>query len=402
MRLDPLAVDDAGFLALVDELRFRFHKWDVYLSGKLRVLPEALVLEREEHATAVEVCLRLNEALGRVAAQVRARPDYHERLSIPPRVRELIDAEVEQPFQIARYDLVPTAEGWMIPEFNEDAPGGFNEAVAGKELFAATLAGGSVPGDFAASFLDAMPAGRRCGLVYATGYAEDLQHVLLLSDLLRSRGIETVLGSPDQLACGRLGKPRLAGVRIDWILRFFPGEWYAHLLDLGSWRRALGRVPVVNPLGRLVRQSKGLYAWWRQAGEVAPADRAVLDRYTPHTELLRSDSTLGLIEERERWVLKRMFGRMGDAVLIGHRTSPSDWELGVQLALKQPGQWIAQHAFAPLSLSTTAGARQYPVLGIYLVNGRFAGHYSRSDETGFTTHEAHYVVTAVEAPRGCR
>jgi hypothetical protein len=43
VRLDPLAVDAAGFHELVETLRFDFHKWDAWLSGTLRVLPEALL-----------------------------------------------------------------------------------------------------------------------------------------------------------------------------------------------------------------------------------------------------------------------------------------------------------------------------------------------------------------------
>jgi hypothetical protein len=396
VRFESLAVNEAGFQALLGELRFRFHKWDIYLAGKLRVLPEALVLTQPEHDAAVEACTRLSQALARVASRAHAEADYHELLCIPRALRPLLEAESEGPFQVARYDLVPTAGGWMLPEFNEDAPGGFNESVAGNSLFAPVLAGSRVAGDFARSFLDAMPAGRRCGLVFATGYAEDLQHVLVLSDLLRSRGVEAVLGSPDQLSCGPFGKPRLQGVSVDWILRFFPGEWYTHLGDLRAWTRAVARIPVVNPLTRMLRQSKGLYAYWREAAGIDPADRELLNRHTPHTVLFGAALIPALTDERERWVLKRMFGRMGDGVVIGRSTSAKEWDATMGHALREPGQWIAQHAFVPLALPTAVGTPQFPVLGIYLVNGEFAGHYSRAEEAGFTTHEAHHVVTAVE------
>ncbi len=402
MRFEPLGIDGPGFRRLIDELRFRFHKWDAYLAGSLRVLPEALVLGADEHTAAVETCLALDGALGRVAARAKATPECWERLAIPAPVRELIAAEVERPFQLARYDLVPTAEGWMLPEFNEDAPGGFNEAVAAPALFAPLLARGELAGDFAASFLAGMPPGKRVGLVYATGYAEDLQHVLLLADLLRSRGSEAVLASPEQLACGAFGRPRLAGRPVDWILRFFPAEWYAALANRRAWRRALARIPVVNPLGRILRQSKGLFAWWRTAPGIDAADRELLGRHTPHTEFLEPRAAARLLAEREDWVLKRMFGRMGDAVVIGHRTPAADWERCLAEACRRPEEWIAQHAFRPLAFPTAAGARLYPVLGVYLIDGRFAGHYSRADEIGFTTHEAYYVVTAVEALRGPR
>jgi hypothetical protein len=398
VRFEPLAVDAAGFAGLIDELRFRFHKWDAYLAGSLRVLPEALLLTRAEHEDAVAACRGISAALARVAASVRREPDCFDLLSIPKAVRPLIEAEVEAPCQVARYDLIPTAEGWMIPEFNEDAPGGFNESIAGSTVFAAALSRGRVEGDFGQAFMDGMPDGRRCGLVYATGYAEDLQHMLALADLMRARGVRPVLGSPEQLSCGPFGRPRLAGERIDWILRFFPGEWYSFLADLTSWRRAVARIPVVNPLTRLLRQSKGLYAWWRSAPGIDEADREILNRHTPHTVFFRPELRAQLLDEREQWVLKQMFGRMGDAVVIGRRVSPMEWQAAIAKAEKQPSEWIVQRAFRPLALPIANGVRHYPALGVYLVNGEFAGYYSRADEVGFTTHEAHYVVTAVESP----
>lgn len=396
MRFVPLAVDETGFRTLVEELRFRFRKWDVYVGGRLRILREALTLEAAEHAETSDLCRTLSAAFGRVERAARRDPGWADALGIHPAVRSLIEAEVEHPFQIARYDLVPTAEGWMIPECNEDAPGGFNEAIAAKALFERALSGGRVADDFGDAFLDAVPPGKRCGLVYATGYAEDLAHMLVLADLLRSRGIEPILGSPDQLTCGRFGTPRLDGRPVDWILRFFPAEWFPHVADLSAWGRAVARIPIVNPFARAVRQSKGLFAWWRRSSDVDAADRALLERHTPHTERFDPALSTRLRAEREQWVLKRMFGRMGDSVVLGRRHSDADWEKTIEAAAKEPGQWIVQRAFTPLALPTSSDTPQFPVLGVYLIGGQFAGHYSRADEAGFTTHEAHHVVTAVE------
>lgn len=396
MRFVPLAVDEAGFRSLVEELRFRFRKWDVYVGGRLRLLPEALTLARSEHEETVAIARSVAAALARVETLARRDPAWSERLAIHPAVRELVEAEVEHPLSIARYDLVPTTEGWMIPEANEDAPGGFNESIASNALFASALGRGRVEGDFAQAFLAAAPPGRRCGLVYATGYAEDLAHVLVLADLLRGRGVEPILASPDQLRCGRFGRPRLDGRPIDWILRFFPAEWFPHVADLRAWRRAMARIPIVNPIGRAVRQSKALFAWWRESSAVAPEDRAILDRHAPRTERFSSARIDGYRAARETLVLKRVFGRMGDSVVLGRRTPESEWLKLLELAAREPSQWIVQQAFTPRSVPTACGSPQFPVVGVYLVNGAFAGHYSRADEVGLTTHEAHHVVTAVE------
>lgn len=398
MRLDPLAVDTNGFHELIENLRFDFHKWDAWLSGTLRVLPEALLVTRDELDDAIRTCDAVNAALARATALLRDDRALQDRLAIPKPVQELIQAEVDWPFQIARYDLIPTDAGWMIPEFNEDAPGGFNEAVAANPLFGPVLAHGQVAGDFARAFLEGVPSGERCALVYATGYAEDLQHMLMLADLLRDHGVDCVLASPEQLRCGLFGRPRFEGKPVDWILRFFPGEWYPFIHNLRDWRRTVSRVPVVNPIGRALRQTKALYALWQEHPGITETDRGLLGRHTPQTRWFDPADAPALAAHREPWVLKKAFGRMGDSVAIGRNCKPIEWQRALDDACRHPREYLLQRAFQPIALPSSTGRPQHPALGIYLINGRFAGCYSRTDEIGFTTHEAYYVVTAVEDP----
>lgn len=153
MRIQTLAIEPGHFTDLVDELRFRYHKWDAYVSGKLRVLSEALVITPGEHEDAVDCCVRIHDALGRAAARVLEEPRWLARLSIPLAALEIIRSEQPHPHSIVRYDLIGTASGWMIPEFNEDAPGGFNESIAANHLFAKLLPRASVRGNLADSFL---------------------------------------------------------------------------------------------------------------------------------------------------------------------------------------------------------------------------------------------------------
>ena len=221
--------------------------------------------------------------------------------------------------------------------------------------------------------------------------------MLNMADLLRERGIEKVLAAPSHLTCGRFGRPRLLGEPVDWILRFFPGEWYGYLDNIRDWCRAVAKIPVLNPLSRLVRQSKALYALWRDEPLLDEADTALLNQYTPHTELFRTDRASIYLSNREQWVLKKIFGRMGDAVVIGRTCPPPLWEKTLAEAAKTPEAYVVQHAFVPLPIPDgTRGL--FPALGVYLVDGAFAGYYSRADELGFTTNEACYVVTAVENP----
>lgn len=395
----PWGLDAAAERALLDALRFRWFKWDTYACGDLLILNESLVLERADHEEVVRITEGLHAALGRFEGRVLADPDALRALGIPEAVRPLVLDAPPASLQCARYDLFATEDGrWMVSEFNEDVPGGFNEAVGLPDLLGAPGEGLAWSGDFRGLVVEALRPYGSIALLYATSYAEDLQHMLVLEAWLRAEGHETVLASPEHLEPGRfgLGRPRFQGRAVDAAFRFFPGEWMAPLPNLDVWRRLAHRLPMMNPLRALVRQSKTLFALWQQA-DLPAEDRALVERHLPRTEPFRRERLDAYREERERWVLKRAFGRMGDAVVLGALVSPADWDRALADAARDPDSYGVQERFLVAPVPFRSGP-QYPSLGAYLVNGRFAGYYSRVARRPFITHEAPHVATLVRTP----
>jgi hypothetical protein len=103
-----------------------------------------------------------------------------------------------------------------------------------------------------------------------------------------------------------------------------------------------------------------------------------------------------LRDEQTRWVLKRAFGRMGDSVVIGALATPLEWNQTIAEALRAPGDWCAQERFVVSPLTFETGTL-YPAVGAFVVNGRFAGYYSRAARRPLITHEAFHVATLVRA-----
>lgn len=394
LRTHRLAVSDAAWAETLRTLRFRHFKWDINACGQCLVLPEALVLPPALHAEAVRIAEDLHAALGRFERRIRTDRDALRRLAIPEAIHPLIAAERHDTLQIARYDLFPTEDGrWMVSEFNEDVPGGFNEAAL-PDLLGAPGDGLAWTGDLRRAFVDAMAPYPSVALLYATAFSEDLQHMLVLEDWLREAGHRTVLGSPAHLIRG-LRRPRVLGTPIDAAVRFYPAEWMPRLPNLRTWLRLGPRLPMMNPVHRLVRQSKTMFALWREEAYLDPQDRDLLDRHIPHTEPFAVARYDAYREERERWVLKRAFGRMGDNVIIGATQTPTRWAEALADAIREPGEWCVQERFAVVPVSFEAGPL-YPALGVFLINGRFAGYYSRASRSPVTTHEAFHVATLVE------
>jgi glutathionylspermidine synthase len=393
-----LGLTASAHAELLRALRFRHFKWDTHVCGGCRLLPEALVLSRAAHEEIVRTVEGLREGLGRFERRVRRDPQALERLSIPDALHSLIAAEEHGTLQLARYDLFPTVDGrWMVSEFNEDVPGGFNEAAGIPELVGDPVAGLRWEGDLRARVVEAFGAHETVALLYATAFSEDLQHMLILDRWLRDAGHRTVLGSPAHLApgWGGWGRPRVLGTAVDAACRFYPAEWMPRLPNLDAWRRLGPRLPMMNPAHRLVRQSKLMFAVWSEMAGQHSEDRELLARHCPPTRLFDPASVGELRAERERWVLKRAFGRMGDAVVIGALSAESVWEAALNEAARAPGDFCVQERFVVRPLHFEAGSL-YPAIGAFLVNGRFAGYYSRVAPEPLITHEAYHVPTLVQ------
>jgi glutathionylspermidine synthase len=397
----PLGLTPAAYAALLRALRFRYFKWDTHVAGGCRLLPEAIVLSRRAHDEVVRIVEGLHQGLGGFEQRVRRDPAALARLAIPAELHPLIADEEHDTLQIARYDLFPTSDGrWMVSEFNEDVPGGFNEAVGIPELVGDPGGGLTWEGDLRAHFVRAFSPHETVAMLYATGFSEDLQHMLILERWLAEAGHRTLLGSPAHLhvrwSALRRGTPRILGTPVDAAFRFYPAEWLPRLPNLDAWLRHGPRLPMMNPVHRLVRQSKLMFGLWH--GSTAPAsdDRALVEAHCPVTRAFTAADVTRLMDERERWVIKRAFGRMGDSVVIGALVAETVWATSIAEAVRAPAEFCIQERFDVRPLAFEAGVL-YPAVGAFLVNGRFAGYYSRVAPQPLITHEAFHVATLVEA-----
>jgi len=391
-------VSEQEFTRIIENMQFQYFKWDSFVNGKLRIIPEAIIIDYDECQQAITLCKRVNQILSILENKLRRDRTSLIRLGIPERVADLILIEPPSTLQLTRYDLFRTEEGaWQLTEFNEDVPGGFNEAIGIPALLARHYNQYSLEDCFSKKLLEALPDDEGAtALMYATGYSDDLQHMAVLEKLLSESGRDAILCSPSQLRLN-WGKPYINKTKISSIIRFYPGEWYGILPNYKVWKKALGKVPMLNPISRLIRQSKNLFALWNTQGLLEDSDREFLQSVTPETIYFSEVSHRFLDFPKHDWVLKHAFGRMGDTVTMGSLTKDLDWEKAWHEAQKKPLEFTLQRRFSvePLAFKDQA---MYPTLGVYLINGEFAGFYSRTAETPFLTHEAYYVPTLVKLP----
>lgn len=392
----PWGLDSRALRELHRALRFDHFKWDSFSAGRFTLLPECLVVPEPLHRRVVEAVESLNVGLARFENRVFGQPDALERLGIPRPLHPLIAEEPERPHQCARYDLFPCDDGrLMVSEFNEDVPGGFNEAEALPLLLGDPGPGCRWESGLRQHLVDAFRGVDGVALLYATAFSEDLQHMLILDRWLSAAGHRTVRASPAHLRRGWFGGARVLRHAVDAAFRFYPGEWLPRLPNFEAWRRLNPGLAMMNPLRRLIRQSKKVFElWWEDAAGDRQA-RALLQAHAPRTYAFDPAEAGRLEAEQPEWVLKRVFGRMGDAVIMGSLVDGNTWRDSLRAAALEPMQWCVQRRFQVVPLRFEAGPL-FPALGAYVVNGRFAGYYSRAAARPFLTHEAFHVATVVQ------
>ncbi len=234
------------------------------------------------------------------------------------------------------------------------------------------------------------------------GEPEDLAQMeytrRLLAPALAGSGWQTVLGDVTNLTLKRrtlhlLGQPLAA------LYRYYPFESMLGSRGFHDIFEAVfaGRLRLLNGLRGFLPQNKAVAAWlWshRDDPAITAEDRTLIERHLPETYWIRD---LPPDFDYRDWVLKQVFGREGAEVYFGDTLDPLDW-----LRCRNWGTFVVQRRIRTQAVTAIGwdGFRaalmpRYPTVGAYLVNGRFAGFYSRLGDR-ITSNTALWYGTYVE------
>ena len=383
-------------------IQFKHFKWDIFHRGDTSILPDAIVLSDEEHRFLADTAERVWAALRDVEAIVGGDEALLEAVAVPESVRSAIQEQRDDHPRVTRCDFHLTEKGkWVISEFNDDVPSGFAECVGLSDIlgehYAERFPGLSFRGDLKQAIVDSLSPFESIGFIHATGYSEDLQHVALVADWLKDEGHDAELGAPTNFRVED-GRAFVFDTAVDAIFRYYPGEWLAEIPNVGQWAKAASFLPIMNPLSALASQSKRFYACWNEHDiPIDEEQQRLLDEFIPTSMYLSSLDKDEVLSNPKRWVLKGAFGRMGKTVRIGPLMPKPKWEKAVHDAFDTSEIIAAQRRFdtAPLWSSRGLG---YATVGVYLVDGAFAGYFSRIDKGPLIDYDSWHVPTLVEVP----
>lgn len=386
---------------VVDRMSFDYLMWNAYVEGNLCALAEPVRLPAGEMEEVAGLSERFSGLIERTIDLVLDDPELLAWYRFTPRLRKLLAFEPRPrpPVTLARYDAFLTPGGWRFCEFNTDVPGGIHEGAALNDLILRD------PSRFQVVRLlaDALCGERvrpTVAVCYASGYGEDLEQCQFLRREWSRQGIPAILCNPENLVWdGR--DLRAFGEKIDVVYRFFPGEWMAEVENLEDFLRAWrsGAFRMINGFSSLIAQSKKTMALWHERPDLLrPDERDLVARHLPRTEVFRSGEIDRYLRERQRLVVKRQFGRIGEEVLMGSLCAEAEWAEWLRWPASEPDQWIVQERFENLPLDVD-GEALYACFGPYVVSGRFAGFYTRLAGDGFITYDALVGAVAAEEPR---
>jgi glutathionylspermidine synthase len=392
-RRDPLSVPELSL-----ELTQKWMVWDAWVSGQRRVDVHPIVLSAAAHAEAIATAERAGAVIGRAADRAATDPEERARYRLHPDVERLAAAarKAGDLGALSRVDLLLRSDGRFVAcEINADCPGGHNETLALPRLArAAGLRGLYDPTTVTPRLADRLvamsggPGSPRgaIGLVFATAYADDLQICALLQRMIKERGGRAHRVPATAPTENDKGELVFRGNKLAVLYRFYPLEYMEEQKNIDAIARATerGDLACMSTFASIHAQSK--LAMARAFVHEPDEARAVL----PETVALADVHPQRIAAEREQWVVKRDLSRVGDHVLVGSLFTHEEFALAlaeVAEAEREGDVWIAQR-FVPQRAIATPWGDRYLTLGVYLLDGRFAGYFARLSTTVLCAGEA--------------
>jgi len=356
---------------------------DAFLPAGPRVVSSRTI---ERVARTAERLWSVFDAEVRRALESKGAAALARSLGFEPYEVDLIAATPSILAPPVRADFVPTRQGYRLVEWNVDPCLG---GLAGRMLFECF---GRQARPAALSFRDpavalvptfARLAGQVRGILVAIRDI-DLPRWRLnaqrFAEIAREAGLDSRVVPLERLTYG------LAEARaLPWgVVRFF------HIEHVAGVRAEVARLVEASRDGRI----KLLYGFdtelWGDKQWLARAPAAAnlnsdLARAVPETRAAR-DVERALLGQQDKWVLKPHAGAAGEGVVVGREQRASDWRAAVERATLRPG-WVAQRLVSPRPTRTAyveprsgrvVRRKEIETLGIFLVEGRYAGAYVRS------------------------
>lgn len=297
------------------------------------------------------------------------------------------------PFFWVRYDAFQREDGGIFfSEFNYDKPCAQREIVINEIFNTYNDPNTSFRARFLEGFENILELHFKekknpvVAILVEPGHYDELHLAYLYIDLLKPLGLEFVIAGQDNLTV-RNDRVFAFEKAVDVILRQYPTEFLSEVNDFEEILRLFnsGKVLIVNDPRAIIGQAKSLYAYlWRMVLEndpfLTPEEIEFIKRTIPFTEMFNREQLPLLGSNKDKYVIKAVYGRYSEEVYIGCMHSDSEWDETLSYVADSDKLHIVQE-FCPIKkervLMVSDGRFTEEIahgnIGIYLANGSFAG-----------------------------
>ena len=346
---------------------FEGYKWDFQEGHQSTISNKVVLLDESEADFLSTSAVKLYNETILMEQSLRGRPDLALKMGISEEmVNALCNSEYNPSNHIRfmRFDFHPTTDGWQISEVNSDVPAGYPEASVLPELALKYFDGYYQFGNFGDILVDRLvkhtPIGSTVAYVHDTHIVEDYQILRFIGDLMERRGYKSIYADPSHI---KWLDNEATGIGA--IVRYFPVEWMEFTKGV-QWRSFINSKTLsCNHPVALLTQSKRLPLVWDELNVEVDTWKKLL----PKTKCFSSLTSL------KGFILKPAFGRVGEGINIPKTLSTKE-DLDIKSAAKyNPSQWVAQEMFESTPINGL-----HLNLGVFVVDGKFAGLYARGSE----------------------
>ena len=341
---------------------FNAYKWDLQAGEQSTISDKVLLFEPNEISPLIEDAVALYHETIAMEHELQKNPALVLNMGISQQMTDaLCRARPEKHIRFMRFDFHPTVDGWKISEVNSDVPAGYPEASVLPKLAQVYFPEYDVCGCFGEVFLKKVsqifPQGSTIAYLHDTHTVEDYQIMHYLGDLLEASGFKSIYASPEHIKfCDG------EAVDIGGIVRYYPVEWLEFAKGVDWLSFVNSKTPSCNHPTALLTQSKRLPLIWDNLN----VDVATWKKLLPET---KCPST---VANRNGWILKPAFGRVGEGINIPGTVSAIEENEIRKAARQNPTQWVAQKLFESKQIDG-----QHINVGMFVIDGEFAGCYAR-------------------------
>lgn len=328
--------------------------------------------------------------------------------------QDILDLKIPlSPVFWVRFDAFIRQDGGIFfSEFNYDKPCAQREILASEHLYAKNNVNKGFKDAFIKSFKTIVQEFFKETRVFSTAILIDPCHLeeahlsYLYNDILQDSNFNFISVGPKNLKVINGELFAFGREKIDVVLRQFPTEHVGEISDIEEILHLYdkSKVLILNDPRVLIGQCKSLFFYlWKLVNNndlrLSDLEKEVIKRTLPYTSIFSNNHIEKVLKDKDKYVLKPIYGRYSEDVFIGVLHTDEEWLNSINYIIETDKKFILQE-FCPIhrdSVTAVSKDRYIPKeafgnFGVYLIDGKVQGFCTRWNESYLTCDESTWIT----------